>query len=318
MHLHFTFVGTRKNLNPSAMKESKAAVINYLKHDRTLLGARNLYNHLANKNLAFQRQMARWTDNPLNVERACYELAKAVGLEERLLKICTQKPVELPAKPQAVVESAPPQDLTPEEKLLAFDPETILYNDARALVKELELTTDGKKKEAVYGALEAAKKTLVTRQVSELPEEVKASIKLREQFPFLRDPQCPDSLKLLVSELITSFENFKGNQPKLHENLSDVDAQALVDVILQDYIDNKQAWDELEHFKTTGKVLGLHPIFELIKGKEELSAMKTEDLAKKIKNLENNIARNRNKGNLELLTKQEALLAHAKTVLAAR
>ena len=300
-------------------QEQKQKVINFLKHDRTLLGGRNLYNKLSGKNLAFQRQLGRWTNTPTNVERLCHELARTVGIETRLLRVLMQKPVVKPKETQSVNE--PTLEVVPKsptEKLLEFDTENSSYQEAVAMVKELDIATKGRKHVDLKEALAMAKSELVKKQVSELPKEVKASIKLREQFPFLRDADCPDSLKLLVNDLINSYEKFKENQPKLHETLSDESASELTDIVLKDYIENKEAWKELEHYAEHGKILGKHPLFEILKEKDEISALKTEELAKKIKNLENNISRNRNKGNDELVEKQEALLLHAKQVLEKR
>ena len=303
------------------MKDPKAEVIHYLKHDRTLLGGRNLYNQLPMKNLAFQRQMARWIDTEANIERLCYELAKLVALPERLLKIYTQKPVE-PVKEIEVVGAGAVEpkkkDTTSDDLLLAFDPINTKWNDGRSLAKSLKIEIKGRKKAEIWPDIIEARKKLVAEQVNQIPADVKASIKLREQFPFLREKDCPDSLKLLVNDLITSYENFKENQPKLHELLQDEEAKALVDVVLTNYIENKEAWDELEHYKVNGEVLGKHPLFEELEEKERITKLETPDLAKEITNLVNKIGRNKKKDNTELVAKQEKLLVHAEAELAKR
>ncbi|UOY07718.1 hypothetical protein L0P88_04005 [Muricauda sp. SCSIO 64092] len=304
------------------MKDPKAEVIHYLKHDRTLLGGRNLYNQLPTKNLALQRQMARWTDSAINIERLCYELAKAVGLEQRLLKIYTQNPVVQINAIEVDIDTddtgSKDDGTTLDDALLAFDTENTKWNTGKALAKALGIKTSRRKKNEIWPDLEEARRALVAKQLAEIPGEVKASIKLRDQFPFLREKDCPDSLKLLVNELITSYEDFKDNQPKLHDLLQDDEAKALVDVVLKDYIENKQAWAELEHYNTTGQVLGEHPLFEILEEKERITRLETPDLAKEIKNLENNIGRNKKKGNTELVDKQEQYLAHAQAELAKR
>lgn len=296
---------------------SKEAVINYLQTDRSLLGGRNLYNNLPNKSLALQGSFSRMPNNPDNVGRMHYELCKAVGITERQLAVFLQQPV------QAVSETkkappAPPVDLTPEEKLLAFNKDTVDYFTAKGLLKDLDIKAKGRKKEDVYNALEAARLEKITQQVTELPIEIKAAVKLRDQFPFLREDTCPDSLKILVNDLITSYEAFKKAQPKLHELLSEADAAAIVDVVLENYIDNKEAWAELDHYKSTGNVLGAHPLFARLELKKEITELPTADLAKKIKNLEINIGKNKTKNNTDLVARDEELLAHAKEVLAKR
>ncbi|UOB16583.1 hypothetical protein [Abyssalbus ytuae] len=297
--------------------DAKKQVEHYIKTDRSLLGGRNLYNKLPGKNLAIQQTFARMTNTPANIHRLCYEMAKLVGIPERNLNILLQKQVD--HKPQVTVNEViiTKEVLTPQDKLLKFSTETD-YSEAKVLIKELGLKSPSRKKIDIFATLESARKIEIEKQLKELPDDQKASIKLREQFPFLGEPGCPDSLKILVNDLITTYEIFKTNQPKLHEALSAVKSKQLADIILQNYIKNKQAWDELEHYKTTGDVLGKHPVFERIALKEEITLMNTVDLTKKINALEANISRNTKKENTELVERDEDLLKHAKKVLSKR
>ncbi|MEL6919183.1 MAG: hypothetical protein AAFO99_15815 [Bacteroidota bacterium] len=202
------------------MSTIKKLVTDYLKIDRTLIGGRNLYNKLPGKSLALQASFSRMTNTPANVEKICYELAKLAGIDQRGLKILTQKPVDKAAKIEVVAETVvPPNEPDTLDKLLQFNPEETKYPVARALAKELELKLPNQKGETIFLALTEARKAEITKQVSDLPKKVKASIRLREQFPFLREKDCPDSLKLLVSDMITSYEDFVANQPKLHESV---------------------------------------------------------------------------------------------------
>lgn len=300
------------------MKDPKAEVLRYLENDRSLMGGRNLYNKLPNKNRAIQNNFARFTDTPANVARLHYELARAVGLTERSLKIALQKPVRK-AKDVKEIDVIPePVVLTALDKLLSFDPENPDYHESVALAKELEIKLPGRKKEQVYAALSEARQKEITAQVNELPVELKASIKMRDQFPFLRDSDCPDALKILVADMITSYENFKKNQPKLHEVLDAAEEKALADVVVKDYIENKQAWDELEHYRANGEVLGKHPLFERLSAKEEITGLSTPDLTKKISNLKINIGKNEKKGNSELVDRDKELLTHAEAELGKR
>ena len=296
---------------------SKEAVIKYLQTDRSLMGGRNLYNKLPNKSLALQGSFSRMPNSPANLGRLHYELCMAVGITERQLTIFLQKPVQAETETQQA-PPPPPVDLTPEERLMAFKREEVDYFTANTLLSELGIKAKSRKKEDVYNALEAVRQERITAKVTELPIEIKAAVKLRDQFPFLREDTCPDALKILVNDLITSYEAFKEAQPKLHELLSEADAKAMVDVVLENYIKNKEAWAELEHYKTTGNVLGAHPLFARLEAKKEITELPTADLAKKIKNLEINIGKNKTKNNMDLVARDEELLLHAKKVLAKR
>ena len=67
--------------------DAKQQVETYLQTDRTLLGGRNLYNQLPNKNRAFQNTLARFTNTQPNLDKLYYQMAKLVGINEYQLKI---------------------------------------------------------------------------------------------------------------------------------------------------------------------------------------------------------------------------------------
>ncbi|MEX0273252.1 MAG: hypothetical protein AB3N16_02630 [Flavobacteriaceae bacterium] len=297
--------------------DAKNQVLDYLKHNRSLMGGRNLYNQLPRKSLALQNSFRRMTDTEANRSRMHYEIARSVGITERELKIILQKPIVQVTK--KVDEPTPPPTEPPslEDRLLAFKADAAEYYPSKELAKELGLKPK-KSKVDLFQQIEEAKQELIQKEIDTIPLEVKASVKLRDQFPFLRKADCPDVLKILVNELISAYERFKEVQPKLHELLSADVAKHTVDVVLENYIKNKEAWDELEHYKETGNLLGKHPVFERLAAKEEIAGLSTPDLTQKIKNLENNIGRNKNKGNEDLVARDQDLLAHAKAVLEKR
>ena len=118
-----------------------------------------------------------------------------------------------------------------------------------------------------------------------------------------------------MSDLITCWDTFKTNQPKLHDILYNKDPKALADIVRESYIQRKLAFNELEYYKKHTKILGEHPMFELIKLKEEISALNGLQINKKIISLNANLTRNRQKNNTDLVTRDEQLLEHAKFVL---
>lgn len=146
--------------------DSKKAVEHYFKHDRTLIGGRNLYNKLPGKSLAMQNSIARFANTPQNIEKLCFELAKAVGIPDRLRVIYTQNPVvsikNITVK-EAVTQTAT-LPLTPDAELLAFNPKTTKYPDAKKLVKTLGLKPTSLKKVDVFAALEVARAQAVKKK----------------------------------------------------------------------------------------------------------------------------------------------------------
>lgn len=116
--------------------------------------------------------------------------------------------------------------------------------------------------------------------------------------------------------MITDWEIFKTNQPKLHTTTpNSSDFKSLAQLVKDSYISRKQAFNELEHYQKTKKFLGKHPLFKIVKLKEQISALSTPKLMKKIASLNANLSRNRQKGNTDLVNRDQQLLQHAKFVL---
>ncbi|TXE18620.1 hypothetical protein ES692_06135 [Psychroserpens burtonensis] len=130
----------------------------------------------------------------------------------------------------------------------------------------------------------------------------------------MRNQDCPGVLKELVSDLISCYEIYSSNQPKLHKVMNDDERKIIADLVRSNYILNKQAYLELDHYKSNGELLGKHPIFKVIKLKDAINVLSTPRLFNKIKALETNIFRNKQKENIELVNRDEALLKHAKQV----
>lgn len=118
--------------------------------------------------------------------------------------------------------------------------------------------------------------------------------------------------------MITDWETFKENQPKLHNIQALNNPKELSDLVKDSYIRRKMAFKELEHYQKHKKVLGKHPVFELLDLKDGISALDTSKLSKKINSLRANISRNKQKQNLEFVTRDEELLTHALSVLKKR
>jgi hypothetical protein len=121
-------------------------------------------------------------------------------------------------------------------------------------------------------------------------EDFKASpsseerLRLRDQFTFLREEDCPLELKALVTDKITAYENYSIAQGKLvnHTNgtavLSDEDlAQATKDAVTE-FEANQAIFEELNYYAANKKVLGLHPIFRSLTLQREVNSMGPDEL----------------------------------------
>lgn len=129
----------------------------------------------------------------------------------------------------------------------------------------------------------------------ELPEKIQKTIKLREEFPFLKSKDCPEVLKVLVADMLTTYHDYMDAQEKLFDEKSDETIAAMKTV--ENYLENREAWDELNYYKEKGEFLGKHSIFEEINVFEQLREMNNTQLFKRLETLKNGI--NRKKKEIE-------------------
>lgn len=132
----------------------------------------------------------------------------------------------------------------------------------------------------------------VTTFVEQLPEYVRKSIKLRDEFPFLREKDCPPELKILVADMISAFEAYHQANERLFKAMDPEDFAKASEEVVENYLENRAIWEELNHYKENKEILGQHPIFEQTQRFEEIRLMNGNDLVKLLKSLENNISRN--------------------------
>lgn len=114
---------------------------------------------------------------------------------------------------------------------------------------------------------------------------------LREEWPFLDDPDCPPELKILAADKITALRNFA----REHERLSSCDSlEACLETARKCvffYCQNRKILSEFAYYKEHGAVLGKHPIFEEYARRQELVDMGILDLERRRSNLRDAIWR---------------------------
>ena len=316
---------------------TKNTVIDFIKHDRTLLGGRNLYNKFPGKNLAIQTYLSNLSNNDKNLQIICYELCKLVSVPERQMQALLAVPVSKkkePAKKISKQIKAKESKENLENYLLEFNPDNnttklqVLKDflniksttpkfpkglpgikERKAHAKKLGIIVSGKKakdydaafescfKKQVIETIEQARQNLIKSKLEELSHTTKESIKLRHQFPFLKEKDCPRVLHLLVADLITAHEEFITKQPLLHENTTQEQMKSLVVDVQASYIEKKEIFKELDYFGKTGSLLKEHALFKKLEEEERIKKMNALDLAKKSSNLTSNINRNKSKFN---------------------
>lgn len=131
--------------------------------------------------------------------------------------------------------------------------------------------------------------------IREIPEQIRKAIRLRDEYPFLASPDCPNELKILVHDMITAYGSYVDGHKRLFEATTGEELQKIAAGVVENYIENHEIWDELNHYKTASELLGKHAIFAQSARIAEIKAMSTADQVKLQKNLMNNLARTKQK-----------------------
>lgn len=171
--------------------------------------------------------------------------------------------------------------------------------------------------------------TTVEEVISNVPEAAVKAIRLRDEFPFLNEEDCPNELKILVADMISAYERYR----KAHEALftAETETQLLESSkqAVEDYLQNRLIWTELNHYKENHEVLGEHPMFAEVQLFTELNSLSGADLSKKKGNVRSQITRlnkaindPKNVEKLHLLTEKlasnERILAEIERLLKTR
>lgn len=110
---------------------------------------------------------------------------------------------------------------------------------------------------------------------------------IRVEFPFLNEKDCPDEFKILIADKITAWNEYIDIQKTLSlvesGELEEKDATKLAELAekaIRAFDENQKIYDELNCYQTTGKVLGVHPIFKKLQLTREIETMTNDELIK--------------------------------------
>lgn len=130
-----------------------------------------------------------------------------------------------------------------------------------------------------------------TAFIREIPEQVRKSIRLRDEFPFLAAADCPQEFKILVHDMINAYAEYVDGHPRLFAATTDEDLQEIAAGVVENYIENHEIWDELNYYKANGKILGKHQIFATTDRMLEIRNMTTAEHVKLQNSLKSNISK---------------------------
>ena len=126
-------------------------------------------------------------------------------------------------------------------------------------------------------------------------EDATESLKLRIEYPFLREESTPQELKALVTDKINAWYDFSDKHAELVESAG-IDGEKLA-ILCKEAIDkfqlNADIKKELDFYKVKGKVLGLVPQTKFLKIDQELNEMDPAEL------VEHRIAAQKNKNKVK-------------------
>ena len=199
-----------------------------------------------------------------------------------------------------------------QKKMEISDKQVALYNPADA-VEELkadlgvtDLTPEQiAEAQAEADAAEVARLKAEADQnpiITGMDEPVYQGLKLRDEYPFLNDENCPDVFKVLVSDKITAYKNYAAKHAEALEAADQVDAEDKLYTLAKEAITNFQnnidIKDELDHYRdTNGKILGKHPKLKNLRIEQEIGEMSEADLVKHRQNAGKSVSKYAKAGN---------------------
>lgn len=217
-----------------------------------------LYRESEGKNQAVERVINAKGYTPSSLENLLYDLQKLHGITD-VEKVAGTEPIVVSIEPNVVSTEVHTDDSLKEE-----------VEDLQSENKALEFENLDFKYQIKY---------------LNLPSKVDAKA-IRVEFPFLNEKDCPDELKILVADKITTWNAYlvlqeliakaeSGEAKVTDKRLAEYAQEA---VILFD--ENQKIYDELNCYQTTGKVLGVHPIFKKLQLTREVETMTADELIK--------------------------------------
>lgn len=122
-------------------------------------------------------------------------------------------------------------------------------------------------------------------------ETASRSRSLREDWPFLGDPDCPPELKILAADKITAYRGFVQEHEKLYACTTlDVCLETAIKCVLF-YSQNRKILSEFAYYKEHGTVLGKHPVFQEMSHRRKLISAGPLELERRRRNLQDSIWR---------------------------
>lgn len=223
-----------------------------------------LYRKSEGKNEALERNFNSIGYTDRSLDNLLYELQKMHGITdaEKIIVVVKNKQLKSENEELKTIN----EDLESEKEDLEFEKAELEDENEELKDENEELKSENKELKAKL--------------------ELQTPASIRVEFPFLNNEDCPNELKILVADKITAWNNYAEAQNKINAAhtgeapLSNEELADLAEVAVKSFDDNQKIYDELNAYATTGKVLGVHPIFRKLQIAREVEEMTTDELIK--------------------------------------
>jgi len=209
-----------------------------------------------------------------------YELGKLVGIDEQELKNMVRV-----AKKEIIPTKATEKPKTYVDDLLL------------QLAGQFNVSVDdlfGGKSPLLFNDEEGKVIEALAPAYAQVPETMKKVIRIRETYPFLKDVNCPNEIKIMVADMFSAYDRYRDAYSALDPKNSQDENLLAASAVVENYLDNRAMWEELDYYKENGELLGKHPVFELLNLKAEIKAMSDIDVMKAFNNSKSNVTKSNN------------------------
>lgn len=122
-------------------------------------------------------------------------------------------------------------------------------------------------------------------------DEITQRPKLRDNWPFLKDPDCPAELKILAADKITAYWRYVQAHERLFDCVTREEQRDTMRELMANYQENRAIIAEFVYYKEHKNILGKHRIFKWTKELARLRQLKPIELIPVQHKLEHNIWR---------------------------
>ena len=108
---------------------------------------------------------------------------------------------------------------------------------------------------------------------SDLAEDADFRRRFRDDFPYLRDPDCPPELKILAADKITAHERYIQAHDHLFDCTTLDECYQTARSAIENFQENRDIFAELDYYREHHAVLGKHRIFDHLRQLRKLRGL---------------------------------------------